>query len=74
MDISQIKAFLNERGQACLYDFSAHFNIEEEEIRTSLEKLKEEGKVKKEIISHCCNSGCYDCFSDSYEFYSWIKS
>ena len=37
MDISKIKAFLEQRGQACLYDFVSHCGVEAEEIHAILE-------------------------------------
>ncbi|MDH3973786.1 MAG: FeoC-like transcriptional regulator [Deltaproteobacteria bacterium] len=73
MNISQIKSFLLERKEACLYDFSLHFKLPEEEINKVLRQLFHEGKVRKNIVAHCCNSGCSECYTDAYEFYSWIE-
>lgn len=72
MNPCQIRTFLLEHEAACLYDFSIHFNLPEEEIKELLENLVKAKKIKKEIVAHCCNSGCSECYTDVYEFYSWI--
>jgi len=72
MNISQIKDFLLEHEEACLYDFALHFKLPEEEIKKMLDQLTAEGKLKKSIIANCCNSGCSECYTDVYEYYSWI--
>lgn len=73
MNIHQIKTFLLEREEACLYDFVVHFNLPEEKIKESLKQLVEEKKVRKAIVAQCCNSGCSECYTDVYEFYSWVE-
>jgi hypothetical protein len=69
--LSNIKSFLEERGQVCLMEFSEHFDADPGTIRNRLEVWLQEGKVQKEIISRCCNSGCTECDSTLYEYYTW---
>lgn len=72
MNLSEIKKFLKQRGQACLYDFVSNYGVEAGEIRSILEVHVKEGKVRKRIFSTCCNGGCQECITAEYEFYEWL--
>jgi len=70
--LSQIKGYLEQRGQASLADIALHFDSKPDAVRGMLEIWIRKGKVRKHQLNSACGSSCCTCDSDTTEIYEWI--
>ena len=74
MILSEIKAYLMERGSAPLSDIALHFDSDPDAIRGMLEQWIRKGRVKKRLLSASCGSSCDKCDTEAAELYEWITT
>ena len=71
MILSDIKRYLEGRGQATLADIANHFNADPEAVRGMLEYWMRKGKVSRQTINAACGSSCTKCDSAVTEIFRW---
>ena len=72
MILSDIKRYLQERGQATLGDLALHFDVDPDAMRGMLARWVEKGKVARIAGPSGCKRGCTACGCDSsMEAYVW---
>ena len=62
MILSQVSAYLNERGQASSIDIALHFNVAPDALKGMLALLQAKGRVRPlpaELPS--CGGSCHGC-------------
>jgi len=70
--LSDIRRYLELRGQASLGDLSLHFASEPDAMRGMLEQWIRRGKVRKVQANASCGSGCTQCAPTTTEIYQWL--
>jgi hypothetical protein len=73
MILSDIRAYLRQRGQATLADMALHFDTDPDALRGMLEVWMRKGKVQKRSATASCGSGCDRCDSAATEIYAWSE-
>lgn len=73
MNLSEIESFLKWRKQASLDDFARGFNLDKEQIQSTLEQLVTDGAMHKHYVSTCCNDGCEPCVPILVEYYEMAE-
>lgn len=73
MNLSEIESFLKWRKQASLDDFARGFNLDKEQIQSTLEQLVTDGAMHKHDVSTCCNDGCEPCVPILVEYYEMAE-
>ena len=71
MILSDLKRYLEERGQATLADLALHFEAEPEVVRAMLEVWMRKGRVERSTVSPNCGGTCTRCAPESMEIYRW---
>ncbi len=69
MELPEIQDFLKWRQQGSLDDFARNFDQDRGQIQASLERLVENGVMRKHYVSSCCNDGCEPCAPTLIEYY-----
>lgn len=73
MILSDIRKYLEQRGQASLGDIALHFDTEPDAVRGMLEAWMRKGKVIKRSSSASCGTACQSCDAASTELYVWVR-
>jgi hypothetical protein len=72
MILSDIKRYLQDRGQATLGDLAIHFDTDPDAMRGMLAQWIQKGRVLKTELRASCNRSCSKCCSDdAMEIYEW---
>jgi hypothetical protein len=72
--LSDIRRYLEQRGQASLADLALHFDADPDAIRGMLAVWMRKGKVHKQVATAACGSSCTQCDSAVTEIYAWTAS
>ena len=71
MILSDIRDYLEEKGEATLSDVALHFDITPDAARGMLEVWMRKGKVSRRSVSASCGSSCNQCDPAATEVYAW---
>ncbi|WP_457664904.1 FeoC-like transcriptional regulator [Thiolapillus sp.] len=71
MILSELKAYLQERGQATLADVVNHFDVDANVARDMLQVWIRKGQVQKLQAAASCGSSCSQCDAAATEIYVW---
>jgi putative ferrous iron transport protein C len=74
MILSEIRHYLQQRGQASLADLALHFDTDADAIRGMLQVWMRKGMVHKLVATAACGSSCTKCDSAATEVYAWLSS
>jgi len=72
MILSEIKHYLQQRGQVSLADIALRFDSEPDAVRGMLETLLRKGRIRRQMLNSACGSSCCKCDSAATEFYEWV--
>lgn len=70
--LTDIRAYLSQRGKASLTDIARHCGAEPEAARGMLETWIRKGKVRRETLAVACGSSCSKCGTAETEIFVWI--
>lgn len=73
MILSEIRRYLEQRGQASLADIALHFDAEPDAVRGMLDAWIRKGKVIRRASTASCGTACQSCDPASTELYVWVK-
>jgi putative ferrous iron transport protein C len=73
MILSDIRKYLEQRGQASLADIALHFHADPDAVRGMLEAWIRKGKVIRRASSASCGSTCQSCNPAGNELYIWSR-
>ena len=73
MILSDIRQYLEQRGQASLGDIALHFDADPDAVRGMLQAWIRKGKVIRRASTASCGSSCQQCDSASTELYIWAS-
>ena len=73
MILSDIKNYLQQRGQASLGDIALHFKSDPDAVRGMLDVWIRKGKVIKQTSTASCGSSCQQCEPATTEIYVWAR-
>jgi hypothetical protein len=71
MILSDLRAYLEERGEASVADMALHFDTAPDALRPMLEVWLKKGKVERFTISPNCGGNCNRCAPEVTEIYRW---
>jgi hypothetical protein len=71
MILSELKLYLQQRGQAPLSDIAVHFDVDAAVARGMLQVWMKKGKVQCLQTTPACGSSCTQCAPESTEIYVW---
>jgi len=71
MILSDIRSYLETRGEATLADVALHFDISPDAARGMLEIWVRKGKIGRRMLSASCGSSCSQCDAAATEIYVW---
>jgi hypothetical protein len=71
MILSDIRQYLQERGQATLADLALHFGTDPATVRPMLEVWMRKGKVQRWEAGTGCGTSCQRCDAAATEIYRW---
>ena len=74
MILSDIRNYLQQRGQASLSDIAMHFDTPPEAVKGMLEIWIRKGRVRRHLAHPSCGSSCSQCAPTSTEIYQWMGS
>lgn len=74
MILSDLRRYLEARGQAPLADIALHFDVEPDAVRGMLAVWERKGKVRREKLNASCGSSCSQCDPVATEVYIWLNS
>ena len=74
MILSEVRDYLQERGQVSLQDLALHFDSDPEALRGMLEHWIRKGRVSRRKAAASCGSSCTQCDPASVELYVWRDS
>jgi hypothetical protein len=69
--LSDVKRYLEQRGQATLADLAMHFDAEPDVLRAMLEVWIGKGRVERSTVSADCGGSCTRCAPEAREIYRW---
>jgi len=72
--LADIRAYLQERGQASLADIARHLDVSPEVARDMLKIWLKKGKVQQLAATPSCGSSCSQCDPSTTEIYVWGRS
>ncbi len=72
--LAEIRAYLQERGQAPLADIARHLDVTPELAREMLELWIRKGKVQRMVVTASCGTRCSQCDPATTEIYAWGKA
>jgi len=73
MILSDIRRYLEHRGQASLADIALHFDADPEAVRGMLDAWIRKGRVIRRASAGACGSTCQSCDPASTELYVWTR-
>jgi len=71
MILSDIRQYLEQRGQATLADIALHFDTDPDAIRGMLEVWMRKGRIHRRMATTSCGSSCSKCGMAATEIYIW---
>jgi len=71
MILSDIRRYLEQRGQASLAEIALHFDADPEAVRGMLAVWQRKGRVRQRRASAACGSSCSQCDPAATEIYVW---
>jgi len=71
--LSEIRRYLEQRGQASLSDIALHFDADPDAVRGMLEAWIRKGKVLRRSSTASCGSTCQSCDAANTELYVWSR-
>mgnify|MGYP000143266632 CR=1 FL=1 len=71
MILTDIRRYLEQRGQASLGDISRHLEADPEAVRGMLEHWMRKGRVRRYPVGAACG-GCGQCEGSGLEVYEWL--
>lgn len=72
MILSDIKRYLETRGQASLNELALHFDVDPDAMRGMLARWIDKGKVARTVAPGGCRKGCRSCgCGNDLEIYAW---
>ena len=71
MILSDIRSYLEQRGQATLADIAMHFEADRDAVRGMLEIWMRKGKVHRKMATASCGNSCKQCDPATTEIYVW---
>ena len=74
MILSDIRHYLQERGQSTLADIALHFDIEPDTARGMLDVWVKKGRVQRRSATSSCGTSCSQCDTAATEIYVWKSS
>lgn len=74
MILSDIRDYLQQRGQASLGDIALHFDADPAAVQGMLDIWIRKGKVEKRAATASCGSSCQQCDPSSTEIYTWSEN
>jgi putative ferrous iron transport protein C len=74
MILSDIRRYLQQRGQASLADLALHFDADPDAIRGMLQVWMRKGMVQRQVATASCGSSCSKCDAATTELYTWHGS
>jgi DNA-binding MarR family transcriptional regulator len=69
--LSDIKSYLQQRGQATLADIAIHVDAEPAAVSGMLEQWVRKGRVERRKVEAACGTSCNRCDPAAMEFYIW---
>lgn len=74
MILSEIRNYLQDRGQSSLADIALHFDIEPDAARGMLDIWIRKGKLQRRAATTSCGTSCSQCDTAATEIYVWQSS
>ena len=71
MILSDVRSYLEQRGQATLADIALHFDADPDAIRGMLEIWMRKGRIHRRMATAACGSRCSQCDPATTEVYVW---
>jgi putative ferrous iron transport protein C len=71
MILSDIRKYIEQRGQVTLADMANHFESDPEALRGMLNVWIRKGKITRHLCTSVCGSSCKGCNSAATEIYTW---
>ena len=71
MILSQVRDYLEHRGQATLADLALHFDTQPEAMRGMLDRWVSKGRVERRKAEAACGTSCNRCDPAAMELYVW---
>ncbi len=71
MILSELKAYLQQRGRVSLADIAMHFDVDAAVARNMLQVWMNKGKVQCVQTTPACGSSCTQCAPETTEIYVW---
>ena len=71
MILSDIRDYLQDRGQSTLADIALHFDIEPDAARGMLDIWIRKGKLQRRFATSSCGTSCSQCDTAATEIYVW---
>jgi hypothetical protein len=69
--LTDIRRYLEHRGQASLGDIARHLDADPEAVRGMLEHWMRKGRVRRHLAGAACG-GCSQCEGSAMEVYEWL--
>jgi putative ferrous iron transport protein C len=73
MILSEVKRYLQDRGQATLMDIALHFGTQADALRPMLTVWMRKGKVERLRAEARCGTSCQRCDPAATEIYRWSE-
>jgi len=74
MILSDIRRYLEQRGQATLADIALHFNADPDAVRGMLNVWIRKDKVYRKMATASCGGSCTECDPAATEIYVWAEA
>lgn len=74
MILSDIRHYLEQRGQASLAEIALHFEADPDAVRGMLDVWIRKHRVHKKMATVSCGDSCRQCDPATTEIYVWIGS
>ena len=72
MTLSDLRAYLQEHGQASLGDLAVHFRCDAAVIEAAMQTWVRKGKAEMGTAEPGCGSSCCQCKREMVVFYRWL--
>ncbi len=73
MILSDIRRYIETRGQVALADIALHFDADPDAVRGMLEVWIQKGKIYRQMATASCGGSCTQCDSATTEIYVWNR-
>lgn len=74
MILSDIRKYLQDRGQSSLADIAVHFDVEPDAVRGMLDIWIKKGNLSRRSATTSCGTSCSQCDTAATEIYVWKSS